>query len=387
MTSVVVVGDGISALASTVGLIQLGVPATLVRPHHTVGSDPSVLPWHVLPSLDALDVLDELVAAGRPSRQRQVRVLATGECLTIDLAGAPDLIGHPFDIGCSGALLRSILLTRVVASDLVQIIDAAVTGVTQDEDHVALALATSADDEVRVTAPWVIAADGVGSAMRRLLGVGFPGTTWQERCVDVSLDPDFDFADYAGTTVQVDPRFGAVLRRSVDGWRYLYAEPLAHPGATVGDRVVPTLAAVHPAAASAVQAWTSARMHERAASTFRAGRVLLAGGAAHATNPLSGLGTAASLRDATAVVRALSAVFRSASEEHLLDVYADSRRREFLDRVLPASVELKNLTTQISDPQRLDTELEQYRRAAVSQTALTELLALEDPWAEGSSVF
>jgi 3-(3-hydroxy-phenyl)propionate hydroxylase/6-hydroxy-3-succinoylpyridine 3-monooxygenase len=265
--------------------------------------------------------------------------------------------------------------------------DGEISRLSQGADHAALTILGSDGCEELVAARWIVAADGLGSPIRRLLGIGFPGTTWQERCVEVTLAPSFSFHGYAGATLQVDPRYGAVLRRSEGGWRYLYAENLGYSSATVGDRVVPTVAAVHPDAAAAVQSWRSGRMHERTATTFRAGRVLLAGNAAHATNPISGFATVASLRDATVLVGRLSAALRSGGNDAELDAYADLRRREFLDRTMPASVERKNLATQISDPDRLSTELEQYRRALTSPSALRELLGFESLVGSAEPVF
>jgi 2-polyprenyl-6-methoxyphenol hydroxylase-like FAD-dependent oxidoreductase len=384
---VVVVGNGLAAFATTLGLAQVGIEVTLVRTGPTPEIESCMLPWHVLPSLDALGVLDELVAAGHPSRERQLRVLATGECLTADLAAAPDVIGHPFDLGCSDDLVLSTLFARITAHGAVHVLDGEVRRLSQGSDSVALTVLGPDGREELIAAQWVVAADGLGSPIRRLLGIGFPGTTWQERCVEVTLAPSYDFEAYAGATLQVDPRYGAVLRRSQAGWRYLYAENLGHSAATVGDRVVPTIAAVHPDAAAAVQSWRSGRMHERTATAFRAGRVLLAGNAAHATNPISGLAVVASLRDATVLAGRLSAALRSRGHDAELDTYAEMRRREFLDRTMPASVERKNLATQISDPDRLSTELEQYRRALTSPSALRELLGSESLVGSAEPVF
>jgi len=370
VTEVLVVGHDAVALATALGLARAGMEVLQVRtPAASLAS--GMVPWPALATLDRLGVLDDLVRAGLPSRHRQLRVLATGECLTFDLSVLDGAVPHPYDVGCDEAGLRAVLQAHLDRMSTVQTLPAnRVLRLAQDPDGVVLEL--EQDDEiVRRRTAWLVAADGTNSVVRRMVGVGFPGTTWQERYVVARLD--HDFAGHAATTLQVDPVDGAVLRQSPGGWGYAYVEPLTLAEASTGDRVLQTLARVHPAAAETLQSWRSGRMHERTASHYRIGRVVLAGDAAHATNVLSDDGLIAGLLDAEALVEALGAVVRGA-DESLLDAYSEVRRRDFLDRVLPASVEHKNLITQISDPGRLDTELEVYRRAAADPADLRELL-------------
>src|SRR6266568_5876782 len=65
------------------------------------------------------------------------------------------------------------------------------------------------------------------------------------------------------------------------------------------------------------------RMHQRAASSFRAGRVLLAGDAAHSTNPAGGLGLTSGLFDTFVLYEALAAVVRGRAGDGVLDRYAE----------------------------------------------------------------
>jgi 2-polyprenyl-6-methoxyphenol hydroxylase-like FAD-dependent oxidoreductase len=201
--------------------------------------------------------------------------------------------------------------------------------------------------------------------------VAYPGTTWQERSVVALVDYDFSEIGYASTTLQVDPALGAVVQRVHDGlWRYAFTEPLAQAENGLAGRIERVLGQVAPEAEDNVVSLTAGRMHERTADSYRVRRVLLAGDAAHATNLLSGAGPVAGLLDSEALVSALS----EEAAEAALDGYAEVRRRDFLDRVLPASSDLKHLITQISDPRRLDTELESYRDAVHDLDAQRELL-------------
>ena len=69
------------------------------------------------------------------------------------------------------------------------------------------------------------------------------------------------------------------------------------------------------------------RIHERVADEYRAGRVLLAGDAAHTHSPAGGQGMNLGLRDAMTLADALS-VALTRGDESDLDAYATNSRAE-----------------------------------------------------------
>src|SRR6185312_8040182 len=95
-----------------------------------------------------------------------------------------------------------------------------------------------------------------------------------------------------------DDVYGAVIVKIDESgdhglWRYAYMEDNALPVEGVAERLPGFLATVFgddAAAGITLDAISPYRMHQRSASTYRLGRVFLAGDAAHATNPVGGLG-------------------------------------------------------------------------------------------------
>jgi 3-(3-hydroxy-phenyl)propionate hydroxylase/6-hydroxy-3-succinoylpyridine 3-monooxygenase len=85
------------------------------------------------------------------------------------------------------------------------------------------------------------------------------------------------------------------------------------------------------------------RMHQRCAERFRVGRALLAGDAAHVTNPTGGLGLTGGLFDAFALWPTLAAVMLEGADPALLDRYCEDRRRVFLEKTSPQAVKNKQL--------------------------------------------
>jgi 3-(3-hydroxy-phenyl)propionate hydroxylase len=66
--------------------------------------------------------------------------------------------------------------------------------------------------------------------------------------------------------------------------------------------------------------------HQRVAESFRNGRVLLAGDAAHVNNPIGGMGLNGGIQDAVNLVDKLIRIVLDAAPERLLDLYDLQRR-------------------------------------------------------------
>lgn len=240
-----------------------------------------------------------------------------------------------------------------------------VTGLAQD-DHAVTVTAEGPDGERTLRAGWVVGADGAHSAVRRTVGLGFAGLTWEDRLVVTDLRFDLSTLGHAGASFQIDPEHGALiggLDRSGALWRYTYAENRSLPEETVIDRMPAVFKAVLPEGSDpGLTRWSAYRVHERAADRFRAGRVLLAGGAAHVTNPSSALGLAGGLLDSFVLAETLAAVIEDGASDHMLDSYADARLRAFLDVASPLSSDSMRLAFHMDDPARLAAEVEHYRQ-------------------------
>jgi 3-(3-hydroxy-phenyl)propionate hydroxylase/6-hydroxy-3-succinoylpyridine 3-monooxygenase len=84
-------------------------------------------------------------------------------------------------------------------------------------------------------------------------------------------------------------------------------------------------------------------MHQRSAGRYRVGRVVLAGDAAHVTNPTGGLGLTSGLFDSYALYPALAAVILEGADDDVLDRYAAARRDTFVNRASPQAIANKQL--------------------------------------------
>jgi 3-(3-hydroxy-phenyl)propionate hydroxylase/6-hydroxy-3-succinoylpyridine 3-monooxygenase len=126
-----------------------------------------------------------------------------------------------------------------------------------------------------------------------------------------------------------------------------------------------------------VETWVAQRMHQRVADTFRVGRVLLVGDAAHLTAPMGGYGLVGAFFDVLAATDVVGAMARGEVDDSVLDNFAVDRRRVFTEITSPVSSETKMLIFNGAEPGRLERELTRYRAAASSRASMRSFLMLE----------
>jgi 3-(3-hydroxy-phenyl)propionate hydroxylase len=79
------------------------------------------------------------------------------------------------------------------------------------------------------------------------------------------------------------------------------------------------------------------------ATSFRAGRVLLAGDAAHLNNPLGGFGLNSGIHDAINLSDKLGKLWRGEGGEELLDRYSRQRHAATVEQVQAMSIRNKRM--------------------------------------------
>ncbi|MEU4660014.1 bifunctional 3-(3-hydroxy-phenyl)propionate/3-hydroxycinnamic acid hydroxylase, partial [Streptomyces sp. NPDC023723] len=205
-------------------------------------------------------------------------------------------------------------------------------GLTQDEAAASVTVRhTGTGRRAAVTSSWVIGADGANSAVRRWAGLEWhdEGYFYDWLVVDVEPLPGLDFPHVAAQSCDV--RRPSTMVPGGPGRRRW--EFMRLPGES------------KESLNSAGTAWrllapygldeTNARLERHSVYTFqacwatewRAGRVLLAGDAAHLMPPFAGQGLGAGARDAMNLGWKLDAVLRGLADDGLLDTYGQERLR------------------------------------------------------------
>lgn len=236
-----------------------------------------------------------------------------------------------------------------------------VSGIAQDHSGVT----AMASDGTRLRSAYLVGCDGGRSVTRKAAGIAFPGWDASTSC----LVADVEMADEPPRGLHRQGGFHSffIFDRE-DTVRVMVTEP------QVGNTAEPTLADLSAAltavrgtdyglrSATWISRFTDAT---RQAATYRCGRVLLAGDAAHIHFPIGGQGLNTGIQDAVNLGWKLAQVVRGISNDELLDTY-HAERHPVAARVLHNTM----AQTALNGPgQRID---------ALRDT-MSELLSMHEP--------
>lgn len=182
---------------------------------------------------------------------------------------------------------------------------------------------------------WVVAADGARSTVRQKLGLKLTGRRWPERMVAINVFYDFALHGYSRANFIHDPRHWAfAFQLEQTGlWRVCYEEQSSLSDAEIRQRVPARLERLLPGAPMPDQYRLEQvdlfQVSQRCVANLRRGRVLLAGDAAHVSNPMGGLALSGGVQEALQLGQALIAVINESAATSVLDDYSLSRRKVF----------------------------------------------------------
>ena len=382
---VIVVGGGPVGLVTALGLARRGVDVTVLEREPGITRSPRAMVYHngVLPGLERLGILDDVDRAGFRSAELAFYDHANRDAVRLDLGVMEGYEPYAYNVHLGQDRLADITLDHLQGHPGARVVFGAnVCGVQQDADGVTV----TAYVEGRLTtlaADYVVATDGASSPIRTSAGIEFEGHTWPERFVAANVRFDFKSLGYADSTLVVDPVMGGVIARidEADLWRITFHEDSALPVTTVLSRIAQYFDRLLPDGADyELVQYSPYAMHQRSATTYRLGRVLLAGDAAHVTSPIGGLGLTGGLFDSYVLSEALAAVLAGSVDDSVLDEYSRLRREAFLGYASPRATDFKNLVFHISDRAKLDEVLAMMRGAAASPEVARQVLAVSQPY-------
>jgi 3-(3-hydroxy-phenyl)propionate hydroxylase len=331
--------------------------------------------------LEPLGVTAKLLEIGIRVDRWQLRDRTRGVIGVFELALLADETPYPFRLHCEQHKLTPLVMDMLRPMPHVDItFSARVSDVIQSGSGVRVTAETPRGRE-EVEGSWVIGADGGGSVVRKSASIGFDGFTYPERFALVSTPYNLGARGFSDTAYIAHPmEWCAVFRLPDVGppglWRFLYgcrAEETEED--SLSDEVVEQrLQAVAPRPERyETKHRTIYRVHQRVAQTFRRGRVLIAGDAAHLNNPIGGFGLNSGLQDAMSLTDKMVGVWRGECNDSVLDLYDRQRRTANVEYVQEASIRNKRMLEE-TDPVIREERLEDMSRAARDPVRAKEIL-------------
>jgi len=345
---VFIAGAGPVGLVAAARLVAEGIPVTVFEAGGDLSKESRASTFHpsTLDMLDDLGVEAGLEANGLQAPGLQYRCSQEGLIERFDFGAIADLTRHPYRLQCEQWRLTRVLYDKLRSEPGFEIVfAAAVEDCTQAADGVTVTL-KSGGRAVTRRGRWLIGADGASSKVRGAMGIAFDGFTWPDRFLVLSTPFDFPAAipDLDPVSYVADPEQWYFLLRIPGLWRVMFpiAADMSEDAALDPDYGQRCLDRVIPGAGPfEIAHRTLYRVHQRVAATFRAGRVMLAGDAAHINNPLGGMGMNGGIHDAVNLTGRLAGVWRKELPESELDRYDVQRRGVTLEAVQTQTIQNK----------------------------------------------
>ena len=379
---VIIVGAGPAGLALGASLLLRDIAVIVLESEPKLPRDLRAGTFHppTLELLETVGVTADFLAIGIRVPRWQIRGRNEGVIVEWDLSIIGDVTPYPFRFHCEQFKLTPLLHRRFAALGGEVRFGHTFLDATQDADGVTARIAT-ANGFTSLRGRYLVGADGGRSAVRQTMDVAFEGFTWPERFLVVGTEYDLAPHGYTPNAYIADPvDWSAIFKMPGETprglWRILFPTDAELPEeavldpAFVEERMQNFLprSAPYPVAAKSTY-----RVHQRVASDFRRGRMLLVGDAAHINNPLGAFGLNGALHGAFNLADKLAAVWRDEAPEELLDKYVRQRRAANVEFVQAQSIRNKQLLEE-RDPDVRAARFDELRRTAADPARAREYL-------------
>ncbi|NOX72454.1 MAG: FAD-dependent oxidoreductase, partial [Alphaproteobacteria bacterium] len=220
------------------------------------------------------------------------------------------------------------------------------SAIGRHDDHVTLEIDTP-EGSYNLEADWVIACDGANSATRTMLGLDFVGVVFEDNFLiaDTIMDPEMEKNFPTERWFWFNPPFNrgqsVLLHKQPDNvWRidFQLGWDINREEEMKPENIKRRVRAMLGEDAKFELEWTSVYTFQcRRMESFRHGRVLFAGDAAHQVSPFGARGANSGLQDTDNLIWKLKLVMEGRAPDSLLDTYD-------VERVYGADENLLNST-------------------------------------------
>jgi 3-(3-hydroxy-phenyl)propionate hydroxylase len=223
------------------------------------------------------------------------------------------------------------------------------THFTQNGSGVVAHVVNTAGETERIAGVYLVSAEGARSIVRKDLNIEFEGFTYSDLTLNIEVAYDFRRHGYAERNYISDPVEWSNLfhwKGPPDRWRVHFPvaatedeEAVCRPEALQArlQRFLPTGRDFD------IVATNLYTVHQRVAKTFRVGRAILAGDAAHVNSPIGAMGMNSGVHDAFNLADKLVNILRGKQDEDVLDRYERQRRHVAIQHTQAQTMRNKRL--------------------------------------------
>jgi len=375
---VLIAGGGPVGLLCAWLLGRRGIPVLLFDDNDGLQDDPRAATTHPA----TLDLLEEDGLADDMARLGLVAPIfqfwdrpSASLVAAFDHAVLKNDTRHPFVVQCEQFKTAKLLLERLRRIGNVEVcFGHAVIDVMQTAHTVSVDV-RGPDGTTRHTGGYLIGADGGRSTVRKQCGIAFEGFTWPERFIVFTTPYDFELnRGYCPRSYFADlGSWCNCFKVSADGppglWRTVFpTDPNEREADLTNDTAVQALMQKFFPSADPYEVLhrNIYVTHQRVAATFRKGRALLAGDAAHVNNPIGGMGLNGGIQDGVNLCEKLTCILLDDAPERLLDLYDLQRRTVAIEFVQEQSIANKK-RLEASDPDVRKRNLDELRAIAADR--------------------
>lgn len=373
-TEVLIIGAGPTGLVLALWLSKLGVSLRIVDKAAGPGTTSRALAVQArtLELYRQLDLADAVVERGHqvPAANLWVKGQPAARLSLQDIGAGqtpyPFLEIYPQDEH------ERLLIERLQGFGVAVEWNTELLELNQDEHQVRARLRLADGPVQDCEARYLAGCDGARSAVRKALGIGFPGGTYQQvfyvadvqasgPSINGELHVDIDEADF----VAVFPLAGEGRARLIGTVRDERAEhPESLTFADIGQRAIEHM----KINVEQVNWFSTYRVHHRVAQQFRRHHAFLLGDAAHVHSPAGGQGMNTGIGDAINLAWKLASVLHGKAGDDLLGSY-EIERKAFAERLVATTDQVFNFIT-------ANSRLANLMRTRVAPMLLSRLTAM-----------
>ena len=334
-TEVLIAGAGPVGLALALALTRRDVAVRVMERREGLSAASRASTFHppTLAALDELGVFAGLRAGGVQVDRILWRRVDDGSAAVLDLGILAEETPFPFRWHREQQDLTPALLAALPEGCVR--FNAGVMAMTQDAEGVTLRCADGSTHRAR----YAVGCDGASGALRGLAGIGAETNDYAHRVLRLLTPVDLreHIPELDGLGYLYDATGSCSLLRMPSVWRLIFrvAPEMTDEAAMAEDHARARIARFLPALRDMEIEGRDVYGVKRAMATaYRAGRVLLAGDAAHLTNTRGGMNMNAGIHDAMTLAETLDQVL-GGGPDSLLDAWAAARLAVVRDTLLP----------------------------------------------------